>query len=504
MGNLLQNIKYFRFRRFEKKTIPKIILVFLLAGVITRISAYLQTRSLFLDEANLARNFGEKAFVDFFLPLDYEQFAPPLFSVFQKFSILAFGINEYALRLIPLLSGIASLYLFYAISRNIIRSKFILWFPIFIFCFSLPFIRYATEVKQYGTDIFITLFLIFLVYRIKSKDFSWRTTAFWIVIGTFAIWFSMPAVFILTGVGSYYFFRFLKAKNKKALLQIAITIFIWLISFGFYYYSILRKDIAVDPLQAYHEPYFLPFFSFSKEELIKTLEIARSVFHTATGYTYAAYICSVLGFLTGFVVMTKWKRFLAILLLFPLFFCLLASSLELYSLISRLTLFLIPIVLIIIGIGWDYLWFRFSRIGKIAIVGLLLFTASIHDGYRHIFQPLEIEEIKPILSYVQQNMDEGDQIFINHLAVPAYHFYAHLHDQKNEFILPAAIEGSWRDSPEPMLQKSGQKLWYIYSHALSEETRGTVMNTVSALREKGLQIDQHHAKGAGCYLFKPK
>jgi 4-amino-4-deoxy-L-arabinose transferase-like glycosyltransferase len=75
----------------------------LVLGIAVRVAVWLQNRALFLDEANLARNFCERGLWDFFRPLDHEQYAPPLFCFFQKCSVLLLGQHEYALRLFPLL-----------------------------------------------------------------------------------------------------------------------------------------------------------------------------------------------------------------------------------------------------------------------------------------------------------------------------------------------------------------------------------------------------------------
>ena len=92
----------------------------LLLGIALRIIVFLQNRSLFLDEANLALNYATKSFPDLFAQLDNRQYAPPFFSVVEKVNVLLFGVHEYSLRILPLLSGIALLYFFIAFVKNIL------------------------------------------------------------------------------------------------------------------------------------------------------------------------------------------------------------------------------------------------------------------------------------------------------------------------------------------------------------------------------------------------
>jgi len=63
-------------------------------GFLLRIVVWLQQRSIISDEAALLRNYGERTYGQLFQNLDYEQYAPPLFSVAVKASVQAFGNNE--------------------------------------------------------------------------------------------------------------------------------------------------------------------------------------------------------------------------------------------------------------------------------------------------------------------------------------------------------------------------------------------------------------------------
>ncbi|MFI5196411.1 MAG: hypothetical protein ACHQD8_04915, partial [Chitinophagales bacterium] len=130
------------------KLLKIFIAIILLWGIAIRIIFFLQNRDLIIDEANIARNLYERGFAQLALPLSYEQYAPPVFLWIEKLLVLLFGYSEYALRLYPLLAGIASLFLFTLVIREIasLRSA---WFPLFLMVVSYTFIRYSSEVKQY-------------------------------------------------------------------------------------------------------------------------------------------------------------------------------------------------------------------------------------------------------------------------------------------------------------------------------------------------------------------
>ncbi|MCB0642907.1 MAG: hypothetical protein KDC44_14765 [Phaeodactylibacter sp.] len=134
--------------------------VILFVGGLLWITVYVQDRSLFLDEANLARNVIELGYADFFGPLRYEQFAPPFFMVVEKAMTAVFDPSTYALRLFPLLAGLAALWFFLSIQQQLGLPWWIRAFLMWMIAFTGIYLRYATEAKQYGLDLFFALLLV--------------------------------------------------------------------------------------------------------------------------------------------------------------------------------------------------------------------------------------------------------------------------------------------------------------------------------------------------------
>src|SRR5437667_9329062 len=88
--------------------------------VLLRIGRYADNRSLWLDEVFLANNLIHRSFAELFRPLDYRQGAPILFLLLSKLSITIFGNSEYALRLVALISGLATLPVLYSVAKRLI------------------------------------------------------------------------------------------------------------------------------------------------------------------------------------------------------------------------------------------------------------------------------------------------------------------------------------------------------------------------------------------------
>ena len=92
-------------------------------GAGLRIGLFLGNRSLWIDEARLALNILHKGPRELLGPLEAGQAAPPGFLLLVKASEQIFGGGEPALRLVPLLWGLASLPPASARSLNQKRAK---------------------------------------------------------------------------------------------------------------------------------------------------------------------------------------------------------------------------------------------------------------------------------------------------------------------------------------------------------------------------------------------
>ena len=95
--------------------------VIITVGLAIRLILYLKNRSIWLDESMIALNILDRSFVALLHPLDHYQYAPVGFLMTVKAATTLFGGSEYALRLVPLLFGSASLLLFHRVSGKLMK-----------------------------------------------------------------------------------------------------------------------------------------------------------------------------------------------------------------------------------------------------------------------------------------------------------------------------------------------------------------------------------------------
>ena len=430
-------------------------LLLMLIGVLIRIKIYFQNRSLFIDEANLALNIKERSISQFFENLSYEQFAPPLFLVETKWITYLLGESEYALRLMPFIAGLGSLWLAWHLSHKWLSSDLSKFFFLGHLALSVLMLQYGTEFKQYSTDVFITLALLCLVSRDEA---SWRgkDVVFWSILGGICVWYSMPSTFLLAGIGFFHLF-------KQRRLSVSIPILIWLFSFGCYYFSILASDIKGDYLQSYFESSFFSL-ELTKEAMIQNAEILIGFFQALLDKTALSIAFGTILFFFGAYNLFVTARFKFIVLGIPVLATIIASCLHYYVFITRTTLFLQPIVLLIIAFGIDYLMRKLPKWGYYLAVILVIIGLYNKKGHLYLFKEMTFEEIRPCIAYLKNNVGD-DFLYVDHEAVPAFRYYW---DNHSDLVSNVHL-GTWDSDISEVSQSNNHKdFWVLFSHTAED------------------------------------
>jgi hypothetical protein len=413
-------------RSFQIATLSVLVL-----GAILRIYLWLHGRSIFIDEANLIRNFVEKSYTQLWGNLDYQQYAPPLFSSASKAIIGIFGNTEQTVRLIPLLSGIGLLFFFYRIGQ-VFLSPILLLFASSILASNRLGLQYATECKQYASDSLITLAFILLAMHTMKRPFTWRSSIVWALLGGTAIWATMPIVFTLAGIGIALAYQ--AWRKKESLSPICTVIGVWIASFGLYFFTILKSDAQSDYLRNYHSKYFFALspahfdLKLAGNQIIDLCALPFGHTTLGVGITIAALILGMFAL---------WQRDKAhfLLVTLPLWATLAASAGQYYSLYARLLFFLLPIMLLIISIGLQRLvqtQNKALRIGTYAVC-LALVGIVARPIYNH--QPFESDyaELRTGIAYIAQRKQTSDHVLFNYNTVPVSRYYLEHCDRRFKF-----------------------------------------------------------------------
>ena len=306
--------------------------IVLLFGVAVRLYLFFGVeKSLWLDEAALALNVLDKNFLELFKPLQYAQSAPPSFLILTKVLVSLFGAGEKVLRFIPFFCSIASVFAFWLLAREIFKkNNFLCLISVLTFSLSAPLLYNTIEFKPYTTDVLFTILtvLIWLKYSDKISSIK-KQVLFGLCFVLFPL-FSFGSVFPLCAVLALSLF-------KKRIMSAFVLTFGLLIEYLF----IFSKINAGTRVYEYWIPYFI---NYNPDKILFIFfQIIKYLFYPSN-FVLLGFILFITG---GVYLLKKDKKAFGFFVL-TILGGFSASFFNFYPLYERLSLFLYPIVLIII------------------------------------------------------------------------------------------------------------------------------------------------------------
>ncbi|MDX6407719.1 MAG: hypothetical protein QOE13_790, partial [Gaiellaceae bacterium] len=272
-------------------------------GVLIRLVRYAADRSLWLDEAYLALNLKGRSYGDLIGTLDFNQAAPPLFLFIEKAVMGVFGDSEYALRLFPFAAAIGSMVLAYPVARRYLSPRAV---PVALLFFAVlePFAFFGAEVKQYSSDILVTLVLLYLCAR--AVDAETRAFPRWIaaiaVAGIVGVSLSYPSAFVLAGVACAVLYSAIMRRDRTSILWVVTTFGLILVAFLVTFIVSIHKGRAVQASAA--------SISGDSRIVVKNLYL---VFTDPAGLPRTVVGLAAVVALLGFVSILRRSRALALL-----------------------------------------------------------------------------------------------------------------------------------------------------------------------------------------------
>jgi len=488
---------------------PKFVETVICVGVALRLWQYLLNRSLWVDEACLALNIIHRQYSGLLQPLDYHQAAPIGFLFLEKLLVEHWGADEYVLRLLPLLAGFASLFMFYGVARRAI-SRGAVPIALVLFAISPPLIYYSSELKQYSSDVAIALLLYLLALTAPPSRWNNLRIAALGLIGLTAIWFSHPALFVLAGIGAVFTVILVAERRWTQLARFGVAYAFVLGSMAVCYFAFLRNLARDNDLLDYWASNFMPVPPKSVSDLKWFYDNFFKFFSNPIGLSFTG--LAALAFIVGGFHLYSRDRVRFWLLLLPSIFTLLASSLHKYPFGGRLVLFLAPSALLLIGEGAEQVRVvtrRETAVVGYLLVGLLFVDPAVyllhHFAKPHVFVTAPgivlPEEIKPVLGYVRGHESPTDLIYIFRDAQSAYEYYddlTHLHD--HNLRLGMAADKNSSNYVADLDRLRGRRVWVVFSHINGVEADAPKY-VCFYLDTIGKQLDVFSSPGAVAYLY---
>jgi hypothetical protein len=492
----------------------KFIWIIVGIGVILRLIEYFVNRSLWLDESSLALNIVNRSMHELLQPLDHYQSAPIGFLILVKLLVNFFGNSGYILRLIPLLSGLVSLFLFYIVSKQLLKP-FAVPIAVGLFAISEPLIRYSAEFKQYSSDVTFALLLILVsIYIVVNKVNLSRILALGI-IGALAIWFSHPVVFVLTSIAfSLSIFDVLK-KDWYRLRLLTIAYSMWLLSFIVCFCVTLNYLSRNDGLLNYWAFAFLPSPIFSISSIKWLIRMMFELFNFPVGLYLSGIAMAT--FLIGCIKMERINREQFLILILPVFFTFLAACFHKYPFNGRLLFFIVPSLILLIAVGLDELREQTKSNSKaigFIFIALIFFHPIIFAFNRvveprtnfttyHFSKKTQYEEIIPAINYIRKNWQPNDILFVYYGSQNSFEYYSKNYGfKKDDYLIETDSANDWERYVKDIEAVKGRKrVWILFSHICDWEGVDEEKFFLFNFDRIGTKMDQLVSAGSKVYLY---
>lgn len=414
--------------KFNKKWLFYLLFALvLILGTVLRVHTLFHTHNIFYDEAALLLNFKERTYVQLFLPLDYNQCCPPLLLIAGKFIYEHFGLNLIALRLMPFIFSLISLFSFALLSLKIFKNKISVLLINFMFALSPWIFTYQLFLKQYVADIFTTIAILLCAYYLKDRQISRLSIILLSLSAILCILISYTSAIVIASVFIVLFFRKYNKQKRKEWLHNGLLFTVILALFLIPYYFInMKSTMRYQDFQDYWTIFTGAFYP-------KKIDDFKNITDILTGNMLYFSNVMIIAFISAILMYIKDKFTLFILFL-PFVFSLILGLSGKYPFVpERTILFLIPLFLIIIIKPLDYCLVSvksFIRDKKkkiifaISLVFILFFVCSLNiTEFKRINNNLVSGQFTNITDYIYEKRYKKERTSNVQAALKMYKKY---------------------------------------------------------------------------------
>jgi hypothetical protein len=397
-------------------------------GVLLRLWQYAANSSFWLDEIAIALNVVSRPLSRLIAePLDLGQVAPVGFLAAEKMATSMLGSSERAFRLYALLCGLAALVLFWRLAARAIGGRGAL-FALALFAIAAPLLRYSAEAKQYGGDVVGSIALTLLALRLIEEEPTTRRCLTAGFAGVAVAIFSHVSALTMAGLGAVLAGRWLLRRDFRTARPLALTVPIWAVAS---LCTVVAAERSMNPeTRAFMQRFWsrtgfppLPFRVAGTAAWVagrlQNFFAYEQLLRYPLAPLYAVAMCAGL--------MVLWRRrspSVALAVYAPLFVALAAAVARRYPLESRLSLYLLPAVVLGVAATIDALALLvagYRRKLAWAVVAAALAPPAYAIAHRP--PPYRIETYRPAFAYLAQHRRPGDLVFVFRSAVLAALWY---------------------------------------------------------------------------------
>ena len=479
----------------------RVALAGMVFGAAVRVEELGSRRSLWVDEALVAHNVITRDFAGLLRPLSGEQGAPIGWLWAERAAVIALGNNEYALRAVPLLAGLVALGVVFLVGRRAVgplAAAVATW----LLALSPAAVRYSVEVKQYSSDLAVSLVVTLLALRVAQDR---KGLARWGGFAAAAVWCAHPAVLVAATTAAVLGVDALRRRDGAALRRLVLASVPWLASFGAVWVVSLRRLGHDAFLRSYWAAGLAPQ-PLAVATWIRWLP--RALLHlVADPGNMPLSLVAAACIIGGLAVATIRRPVAGALLVAPLAGAIIAATVGGFPLRGRLALWLLPVAFFGLAALATMLFpVSTARRGLaaaalVALVGGLVASpaATVVTLTR---DPTIWSDIRPLLDAVHRRWQPGDQLWVHEPDAPPADYYAIAVGVAATAVLrtsapPAPCPGD----PDLVRAAAGRRVWMVYGYRLSTAVPGERAAIVGALSARARLVETLSRPQATAWLF---
>ena len=326
----------------------RLAVIAIATGAILRLALFLERPSLWLDEAMVALNVGRHSFAELTTPLDWEQLAPVPWLWLEKLIVVLGGMHEWALRAPALAGGIALPWLVWAAGRRLVGEPAALIATV-LAASSATLLYYANETKPYALDAAVTALLLLLAASVVGRQDDHRSWWAIGIVGVLAVLMSFPAVLVVGGIGLALASDALLRRHGSNLRRLVGWGVVWVTAFAVPQLLVYRPAASIADMPDYWRPAMAQFGTPGVVgRIVQAVTEVRSTVLAATIWPETEYFL-LLVLLGAWMVWRRGGTAPALILTGPLLLTAVAWLIDQLPANHRLTLFLAPVIALLLG-----------------------------------------------------------------------------------------------------------------------------------------------------------
>jgi hypothetical protein len=398
------------------------------AGAALRIFQYISDTSLWYDELSIVRNLVQRSATRLLMePLGYGQVAPVGFMVAEKAISGALGESDLAFRFLLLPVGLSALVLFLWLAERLLDG-YAVPFAVATFAIGAPFIRYSAEVKSYGIEVAAVIALSLVALKLRDPDSTAMRCVLGGLAGAILVWFSQPAVFVVAGIAGALLLAWRRDRDPQTGRAILLAVPIWGITSAaaalVAIHHITRATRAhMDQFWRYREGFFPWPFRKPGDALWlwdRVLELFADP--TILRYRWPALYGGLV--ILGLIVLWRRNLFGTLVLLGPFAVGVLAAVAQQFPLKTRLALYLLPVLILAVAQGAEWIRRQASRLHP-AAGGVCMLALFVIPAWAFVQRPPPywMEDHKTALAFFREHRQPGDAVLVFSYEVEAVERY---------------------------------------------------------------------------------